>query len=240
MPNGALRGRPSLPGLIPASRPGLVRIGTGTGRPNAQDVDRERETGRHALPTSPSPRRHPARRAGRSRLRGPCPSWHEAGPAGPRAGLADGVWMRLIRRLAFLCALLFLAGAGLALGSSLLTRPCAELAGSGERHGQALVLSAGASVADGLDGQSRRRVLEGVRLWKAGTVWRLVMTGDAVGGRASAARMMADLAASRGVPREDITVEPDSQSTLQNALFSRPILADGGGVVLVSSGYHLW
>jgi len=148
--------------------------------------------------------------------------------------------MRLIRRLAFLCALLFLAGAGLALGSSLLTRPCAELAGSGERHGQALVLSAGASVADGLDGQSRRRVLEGVRLWKAGTVWRLVMTGDAVGGRASAARMMADLAASRGVPREDITVEPDSQSTLQNALFSRPILADGGGVVLVSSGYHLW
>ena len=145
--------------------------------------------------------------------------------------------LRFLRFGAWMLAL----GVALPVLSALTTRPCADLAATGDTYGQALVLSARADPLTGLGPQSRARTLASVELYKAGTVSRLVMTGDATGEPdASAAAMMADLAIAEGVPAAAVLREPRSRSTLENALYSKPLLDGGGTVVLVTSGYHLW
>lgn len=58
-------------------------------------------------------------------------------------------------------------------------------------------------------------------------------------GGPSAGAQMSALAHTLGVPAEATTIEEDSHSTLQNALFSQPMLADAQSIRLVTEGFHL-
>lgn len=84
------------------------------------------------------------------------------------------------------------------------------------------------------------RVEKGVALFQNGTAPRMHFTGGR--GRAdgpAAGKMMARLAVELGVPEEVITHEDESLSTLQNALFSMPMLQDAKRIILVTEGFHL-
>jgi uncharacterized SAM-binding protein YcdF (DUF218 family) len=86
------------------------------------------------------------------------------------------------------------------------------------------------------------RVLAGVRLYEAGLAPRIHFTGGIPDlGRPGAGDQMRALAIEAGVPPQAATAESLSESTLQNALFSRQVLgADAdGSVILVSDGFHL-
>jgi len=93
-----------------------------------------------------------------------------------------------------------------------------------------------------LASETRGRVREGVRLHEAGLAPRIHFTGGSPDkGRPGAGDQMMALAIEWGVPPAAASAENWSESTLQNALFSREILgveADGS-VILVSDGYHL-
>ena len=86
------------------------------------------------------------------------------------------------------------------------------------------------------------RVHAGVRLYDAGLAPRIHFTGGSPDdGRPGAGEQMRALAIAEGVPPAAATAESLSESTLQNALFSRAVLgaeADGP-VILVSDGFHL-
>ncbi len=105
-----------------------------------------------------------------------------------------------------------------------------------------LVLGAGMDPDGSLHGSSRDRVIRAVELWNAGAAPLIVMTGGAaVTGGPSAGGQMAKLARAAGVPHDAIIVESRAQSTLQNALFSQPILVERGisEVILVTEGFHM-
>ncbi len=77
-------------------------------------------------------------------------------------------------------------------------------------------------------------------LYEAGVAPRIHFTG----GRAaptgpSAAEQMALLAKAMHVPESAITRENNSQSTLQNAYYSQPMLADADRIIIVTEAFHL-
>ena len=77
-------------------------------------------------------------------------------------------------------------------------------------------------------------------LYLQGVSPTVLMTGaNANGNFPSVAQAMAAVAMTRGVPSDAILLEEDSQSTLQNALFSKPLLQDADSLLLVTHGYHL-
>lgn len=103
-----------------------------------------------------------------------------------------------------------------------------------------VVFGAGMSEDGTLHHSSVLRVERGVELFNAGiapkihfTGGRAVATGPAAGDR------MAALAIEMGVPDTAITRETASLSTLQNALYSAPLLKDASSAVLVTEGFHL-
>lgn len=77
-------------------------------------------------------------------------------------------------------------------------------------------------------------------LYLAGTAPDVHFTGGRgrLGGPSAGAQMSA-LAQTLGVPPEAISIEEASQSTLQNALLSQPMLADAQSIRLVTEGFHL-
>ena len=93
-----------------------------------------------------------------------------------------------------------------------------------------------------LAAQTRRRVEAGVALYEAGAAPRIHFTGGSPrNGRPGAGEQMRALAVSLGVPAAVTSAESLSQSTLQNALFSRPCSARSptAPVMLVTDGFHL-
>lgn len=89
---------------------------------------------------------------------------------------------------------------------------------------------------------TRARAARGVALWKAGAAPILVLSGvqpdrDGVNHAAD----MAAWAEAQGIPGSAIVLEPDSQSTLQNALFTRDALGGdmAAPVILVTHRWHL-
>ena len=87
------------------------------------------------------------------------------------------------------------------------------------------------------------RVRAGVALWQAGLAPRIHFTGASSRRfrRPDAGAQMRALALDLGVPPAAASAETRSLSTLQNALFSRPVLGPLADrpVILVSDGYHL-
>ena len=146
--------------------------------------------------------------------------------------------IRHLLRLAFGIAGLTLAAV---LGSAFLTRPCIDLPAKGTRFDTAVVLGGGGEVDGGLLDDSYRRAEAGALLYLYDVVGRVHFTGYAsVPSRRSAAEAMQEVAVDAGVPIAATTIEAESRSTLENALFSLPMLQDAGRLVLVSDGFHLW
>jgi uncharacterized SAM-binding protein YcdF (DUF218 family) len=108
--------------------------------------------------------------------------------------------------------------------------------------GLIIVLGGGMDRDNRLANETIARVREGVRLYGAGLAPRVHFTGGVPGrGQPGPGDQMRDLAVAEGLPPDRATVENLSESTIQNALFSRPIVGNAaeGPVILVSDGYHL-
>ena len=85
-----------------------------------------------------------------------------------------------------------------------------------------------------LGGESEARPIAGARLYQQGIAPLLFVIGE--GDHAESIRVLLE----RGVPAERIKVEPKSSSTLENALFSRPLLEAAGvqRALIVTSNFH--
>ncbi len=143
----------------------------------------------------------------------------------------------LVRIFAGGCLMLVLTAAAVVLSALwLASRPPPRPAG-------AIVVLGGAMGPNLIEAsETSGRVRAGVALWKAGLAPRIHFTGGAAeDGRPGAGDRMLDLAVALGVPRAAASAENRSRSTLQNALFSQPILGPlaEGPVIVVSDGYHL-
>ena len=90
-----------------------------------------------------------------------------------------------------------------------------------------------------LGGESGR-VVEAARLYKQGFSGHMIMTGGAVG-KGSVAEGMRRHAVSLGVPRENIILEPEAQSTYQHPVLVKPIMRARGfqSAIVVSSPFHM-
>ncbi len=111
---------------------------------------------------------------------------------------------------------------------------------SAPRHDVIVVLGAGMDPDGTLHRSSRLRVERGVALWQAGLAPRMHFSGgEGRPGGPSAGEGMARLAVSMGVPEDAVSWEGLSQSTLQNALFSQPMLEGATSILIVTEGFHL-
>lgn len=104
----------------------------------------------------------------------------------------------------------------------------------------ALVL--GAAVWEGGVGSPalRRRAEHGARLWHAGKVRAVVVSGGVGLHPPSEAELMARICIARGVPEGAVLCEDKARNTAQNIAFSLPVLQRIGAqsVVIVTDGYH--
>lgn len=89
--------------------------------------------------------------------------------------------------------------------------------------------------------EQRARVLEAIREYRAGAAPRLILTGGPAHNRFVEAHVMAQFAASQGVPASALFEEPQAQNTIQNIFYSAQIMHAHGwrSAEVVSSGYHL-
>ncbi|QQA44836.1 YdcF family protein [Pelagovum pacificum] len=148
-----------------------------------------------------------------------------------------------MRRLAALVRwgiALLLLSATVTMASAWATVRCDRLIGTDAVYETGVVLGAGFVMPPAPGPGSRDRALAGVRLYEAGVVERLHFSGSAGRGTGfSVGQLMADLAVEDGVPAEDITVETKSESTLENGLLSKPIIATSASNLLITEGFHL-
>jgi uncharacterized SAM-binding protein YcdF (DUF218 family) len=101
-------------------------------------------------------------------------------------------------------------------------------------------LGAGMDADGTLHDAAIRRVETCVALYDAGAAEKIHFTGGrAVPEGQSAGGQMAALAIELGIPITAISTEDASQSTLQNALFSQPMLNDAQSLRLVTEAFHL-
>ena len=159
-------------------------------------------------------------------------------PSGARAiRLPMSLIGRLFRLLATLVLLLALtAFAVMASAIWFATHPPSQTAGV------LIVLGGMMTPENTLASQSKRRVEVAVALYNAGAAPRIHFTGGtAANGEPAPAEQMRALAIALGVPAGATSVENESESTLQNALFSRPVLGPlaNGPVMLVTDGFHM-
>ncbi|KUF12365.1 hypothetical protein AVJ23_01130 [Pseudoponticoccus marisrubri] len=119
--------------------------------------------------------------------------------------------------------------------SRFVTPPCTDR----ERPVEIAVVLGGGASARGLGPDTASRVDAGVALFDRGLARHLHMTG---GGTAqdglTIGAAMAQRAIAAGVPPAQVSWEGASQSTLENALFSRPALPAGEKRILVTESFH--
>lgn len=96
------------------------------------------------------------------------------------------------------------------------------------------IVCLGGGSADGvLTRGSFERAVSCADLYADGAAPQIVMTGSMAG------PLMAQVALDRGVPLDAIVVEPDSRSTLQNALFTAEIVPTDARIIVVTDAFHL-
>lgn len=100
-------------------------------------------------------------------------------------------------------------------------------------------LGGGVSPKGELHAGSANRARTCAALYNAGLAPLVAFTGGNSAGGPSAAKGMADLAMSLGVPKSAVLQEDDSQSTLQNALYTLPMLQQTEDLILVTDAFHL-
>ena len=89
-------------------------------------------------------------------------------------------------------------------------------------------------------GETTERVREGVQLYQAGWAPTIVMSGAARDEGVSNAVAMKQIAIELGVPDQQIIIEEQSQTTLENARFIQSLLEQHTirSIILVTSPYH--
>ena len=104
-----------------------------------------------------------------------------------------------------------------------------------------VVLAGDASKNGGLVGETEARLNRAVALYEEGLAPRLVLSGGTTSAAETVADAMKAAAVAAGVPESAITVETQSHSTLQNALFVSDIedLSKAAPILLVTHRYHL-
>jgi uncharacterized SAM-binding protein YcdF (DUF218 family) len=103
-----------------------------------------------------------------------------------------------------------------------------------------IVLGGGMSPNGTLHRSTTVRVARGVALFLSGAAPRIHFTGGAAHANGpTAGEQMAAFAQELGLPETAITIETQSHSTLQNALFSRPDWQTASQIILVTEGFHL-
>jgi len=104
-----------------------------------------------------------------------------------------------------------------------------------------LIVLGGDSIKDVLGWSSYWRSVYAVRAMREGG-WRAVLiSGGSTGGDQPAAERIGEFMMSQGIPVSVILVETESQSTRENALKSKAILAQlPGRKVLMTSDYHMF
>jgi uncharacterized SAM-binding protein YcdF (DUF218 family) len=85
------------------------------------------------------------------------------------------------------------------------------------------------------------RVLEGIRLYRAGVAPNLLMTGGAVKNQFVEGKVMQQFAVSQGVPASAVFSEGQSRNTIQNAYYSYKIMQAHGwtSALVVTTPTHL-
>lgn len=144
---------------------------------------------------------------------------------------------RSIRRLIAWCVVIYLGTLGFVAGYATL-RPLWEP--TDIKADLIIVLGGGMSPKGSLHTSSTVRVDKGIALFNAGAAPRIHFTGGLASPNApSAGKQMAARAIAAGVPEGATSFEGQSYSTLQNALFSKPVWQDADKIVLVTEGFHL-
>ena len=84
------------------------------------------------------------------------------------------------------------------------------------------------------------RVKEGVGLYKRGYAKKMLMSGGPLAWNLTSAEWMKRQAAAMGVPSGNILLQGKSRSTLEDVVFSLPIIQERGfkSVILVTSPFH--
>lgn len=85
-----------------------------------------------------------------------------------------------------------------------------------------------------------RRVGHGVQVLREGRAGALLMTGGETGAGITEARAMAGLAQAAGAPAARIHLEEQAHNTIENALFSVPLIRRHGWrrLLVVTDSYH--
>lgn len=85
-----------------------------------------------------------------------------------------------------------------------------------------------------------RRVGQGVRMVQSGTAGALLMTGGPTTSELPEARVMRALALAAGVPPSRLHTEERSLNTIQNALFTAPLIRQHGWcrLAVVTDAFH--
>lgn len=143
--------------------------------------------------------------------------------------------MGVIRRGAIVALVAFVLGMAVTLASALYSPTCDSETGQFD----AIVVPGAGFDHGGLDSDADDRIDAAIALFDRGVAPRLHVTGGGWDGLTGGGLMRARAIAA-GVPEGAITAETLSQSTLQNALFSKPFLADTPDFLLVTEGFHVW
>lgn len=84
------------------------------------------------------------------------------------------------------------------------------------------------------------RVAEGVNLYKQGYADKIIMSGGPLAWKLTSAEWMKKQAVAMGVPAQNILLQKESRSTLEDVVFSLALIEKHGfkSVILVTSPYH--
>ena len=139
-------------------------------------------------------------------------------------------WIFAIAILSVWCALI---GTGLYVA---MYEPKAEL----PQAEAIVVVSGNAGKNGGLVGETQDRLTRAIALYDEGLAPRLIVSGGTTSANEAVADAMKAAAIAAGVPEDAITVEGNSHSTLQNALFIADIddLSKAAPILLVTHRYH--
>jgi uncharacterized SAM-binding protein YcdF (DUF218 family) len=137
-----------------------------------------------------------------------------------------------------------LAAAGLLVGTVMFTPLvpwwARKLAGPmNDPSGEVLIVLGGSALEDGIIGESSYwRSVYALRAYRQSPFAKVIVTG---GGQFHPADSMRDFLVASGIPGDRITVEDQSVSTRENAVYTKQLVAgDNRRLVLLTSDYHIF
>lgn len=90
--------------------------------------------------------------------------------------------------------------------------------------------------------RSSDRIWQAVKLYKEGTIEKILITGGAANyfyKDTVESAVLRDFLVSIGLPESDIITEEKARNTYENALFTKPLIKSGESVLLITSAMHM-